>query len=202
MYPFIEVRYRNDARGSVDDVTLGELIESKRIKSFYRPSERRWVNVYLDRIRGKGETNIEGFLRRASDQQDRGTEKAENEQALPCEISAQEWFDKGFVTLHTSDDCEGAVRAFALSVRLNPNHARAYVSRALAYERLGNVQQAVEDYSKVITLTPDDPKVYYLRGLALRRVGMGDEAIEDLKRAADMRYRPAFTFLKSMGITF
>ena len=200
MYPFIEVRYRNDARGLVDDVTLDELIESKRIKGFYRPSERRWVNIHQDRIRGKGKTNVEGFLRRASDQQERGEEVAELEHTLPSKMGAQEWFDKGFVTLHTSDDCEGAVRAFALSIQLNPAYARAYVNRAQAYERLGNVQQAAEDYSRAIALTPDDPKLYYLRGLALRRLGMGKEATEDLKRAADMRYRPAFSLLKSIGI--
>ena len=96
----------------------------------------------------------------------------------------------------------GAAWAFACSIQLNLTYERAYVERALAYERLGNLQQAIEDYSRALLLNPADAKVYYLRGLALKRLGMGEEAITDLKKAADLRFRPACDFLKSIGISW
>ena len=117
------------------------------------------------------------------------------------QLSAKEWFDQGFLALHTTDDCEGAARAFAMSIQSNPTSERAYVNRALAYERLGNVQQAIEDYSRALVVGAHDGKVYYLRGLAFKQLGMGEEAIADFKKAADMRFRPAYDFLKSMGIS-
>ncbi|HOD36632.1 MAG TPA: hypothetical protein PLR20_12625 [Syntrophales bacterium] len=51
MDEWIRVRYRNNREGLVDDVTLNELIVSKKIKQFYRPSEKRWVNIETDPVR-------------------------------------------------------------------------------------------------------------------------------------------------------
>ena len=115
-------------------------------------------------------------------------------------VSAEEWFKQGFVTLHTTDDCEAAVRAFAQCIRIDPTYERAYVNRGLAYERLGNVQQSIEDFTRAITVDAGDPKLYYLRGIAFRRLGMDEEAFADLKKSADMHYRPAHDLLKSLGI--
>lgn len=99
------------------------------------------------------------------------------------------------------DDCERAARALAHSIRLDPTYERAYVHRAAAYERLGNAQQAIEDYSRALLLDPLDDEVYYLRGLSFRRLSMDAEAITDLKKAADLHYRPAYDFLKSIGLS-
>jgi len=52
MDKWIRVRYRSNREDLVDDVTLNELIVSKKIKQFYRPSEKRWVNIETDPVRG------------------------------------------------------------------------------------------------------------------------------------------------------
>lgn len=213
-YQLIRVRYRNDREGHVDSITLNELIESKRISHFYRPSENRWVDILVDPLRRRGETKVTGRLQRASDWEEENEEKEEKPRGLFArffrpkrkpptakELSALEWFDQGFVLLQTTDDYAGAVRAFALSIHLNPTYQRAYVNRALAYERLGNVQQAIEDYSRAVFVNPGDAKVYYLRGLAFRRLGMDAEAVADLRKASDLGYRPAYNLLKSIGIS-
>jgi hypothetical protein len=213
LHQLIHVRYQNSIEGPVDDVTLEELIESKRISHFYRPSEDRWVDILVDPVRSKRQIRVTEHLQRASDWEEE--EKVEQEprgffsrlfkrsrkRIVPGKhMSAREWFDKGFVMVHTSDDCEGAIRAFALSIQLNSTYERAYVNRALAYERLGNLQQATEDYSRALTLNPGDGKVYYLRGLAFRRLNMNAEAVADLEKASDLRYRPAYNLLKSTSI--
>jgi len=209
-YHFIEVRYRNGNEGFVDDVTLNDLIASKRIQQFYRPFEQRWVDVDVDPVR-RGTSRYRGPERRASGKD--GQEKEERPSGLlgslfrrhkhvaTLPLSAQEWFDQGFVLLQTADDCLGAARAFACSIQLNPKYERAYVERALAYEKLGNVQQAIEDYSSALLLNPSDAKLYYMRGLAFRHLSMDPEALADLKKAADLRFRAAHGFLDSLGIS-
>jgi len=50
-YRLIQVRYRTGREGLVDDVTLNELIESDRIRQFYRPTEGRWVDIHTGPVR-------------------------------------------------------------------------------------------------------------------------------------------------------
>jgi len=217
MYNLIQVRYQNNVQGLVDDITLEELIQSKRISHFHRPSENRWVDTSTDPVRKTGEVNLAGRFRRASDWEEEQDEEEEQkprglfsglfkrrkEVITPKKpLGAHEWFEKGFLMLRTTDDCEGAIRAFALSIRLNPTYDRAYVNRGIAYEKLGNVQQAIEDYSRAIFVNPDDAKVYYLRGLALKRLGRDEEAVADIKKAAGLRHRPACDLLKSERISW
>ena len=50
----VHVRYISNAYDVVNDVALDELIAANRIKAFYRPSEKRWVLVGTDAVRGIG----------------------------------------------------------------------------------------------------------------------------------------------------
>jgi hypothetical protein len=43
-HELIQVRYGSGREGSVDDITLNELILSHNIGQFYRPSQERWIN--------------------------------------------------------------------------------------------------------------------------------------------------------------
>jgi hypothetical protein len=216
LHQFIYVRYQQSREGRVDDITLGELLESKRISHFYRPSEEKWVDVSVDPLRRRGETNVSGYWRRASDREENGREKEKKYRGFfsgffksskgpppqKKQLSALEWFEQGFAGLHTTGDLGGAARAFALSIRLDPTNHRAYINRGLAYQKLGNMQQAIEDYGKAISVNSDDGKVYYLRGLALKRLDMHEEAVTDIIKAADLGYRPAYDFIKSERISW
>jgi hypothetical protein len=200
----IRVLYRNDRRGSVDDITLDELIRSQKISRFYRPSEKRWIDIFVDPVRGSGQTHGAGGLeRRDTDWEEENEQRAREEKSGVFRkvfmrlkkhpprktLSAQEWLERGFFALRITDEYWGAARAFALSIRLNPQYQKAYLHRGRAYEALGNLQQAIEDYSTAIALDPKDERVYYLRGLVLRRLGMTMEA------AADLQHGPARTLL-------
>ena len=211
MSQLIRVLYRNGEGGKVDDVTLNELIRSNSIKQFYRPSENRWVDVSGDTVR-RGEARYKGPERRVSyrkgDKQEEEKPRGlfarlfqRREKPAPQkELTAGEWFQQGFVMLHSTGDHRGAMRAFAKAIQLDPTYQRAFLNRGIVSEYLGNSQQAIEDYTRAIQLAPDDAKVYYARGLALRRLGKELEAIADLKKAADLQYRPAIDVLKQLGI--
>jgi len=47
----IEVRYQNETHAFVDDYLLDDLIRSRQIQHFYRPSEKRWITIGVDPIR-------------------------------------------------------------------------------------------------------------------------------------------------------
>ena len=201
MDELIKVRYRNNREGLVDDVTLHELIVSKKIKQFYRPSEKRWVNIETDPVRRETRFYNGSDRRRQQKSVPGGTYreilsnylKGKNSKRL----TAQEWFEKGFALLFTYGHYEEATRAFACAIRMDPRNARAYLDRGMAYERMGNVEQALADYDRAIELLPEDAKAYYIRGLTFQRQGRYREAKQDLTFAAELGYRQARDALRS-----
>ena len=50
----LRVQYQDNRYGEVDGPTLDRLLLGKTLRQFYRPSEKRWVDVYRDPIRGLG----------------------------------------------------------------------------------------------------------------------------------------------------
>ncbi len=51
---YIRVAYRNKNFDYVSTKQLATLLARKEITHFYRPSEKRWVNVRIEDIRGMG----------------------------------------------------------------------------------------------------------------------------------------------------
>jgi Flp pilus assembly protein TadD len=199
MHILVQVRYRNNREGLVDDVTLNELILSDKIKQFYRPSESRWVNVDDDSIRAKSNGH-KGPERREANKTAKKEEpvglisRLLRRKAKEKVLSAQEWFEQGFSIMYTTSNYQEAIRAFASSIQLDPTNARTYLNRGMAYERINNMQQAIADYSKAIELVPKDAKAYYIRGVLLWRLGDA-EAMSNLRTSAELGYRLAKDFL-------
>jgi|APFre7841882654_1041346.scaffolds.fasta_scaffold22225_1 tetratricopeptide (TPR) repeat protein len=211
-HKLIQVRYCSGLEGSVDDITLNELILSHKIGQFYRPSQEKWIDIEIDPVR-ISKSQYGGPERRELEEEE--AEQLEEKPhgllsrilrlkrkpiALKKALTAEDWFERGFQALHIVNDGKGALRAFAKSIDLDPTYQSAYLNRGITFEIVGNLQQAIYDYSKVIELAPGDAKVYYLRGLASKRLGMDDEAIKDLKEAASMGHRQAMDFFKSKGV--
>jgi hypothetical protein len=59
----IEVQFQDGSHAFVDDFSLEDLIQSRRIKEFYRPSEMRWIVVAGGAIR-KSQGGYQGLERR------------------------------------------------------------------------------------------------------------------------------------------
>ena len=208
----IQALYCHDRGGPVDDITLDELIRSQKISHFYRPSEDRWVDIFLDPVRGSGHTpGAERLTRRYADREEDNEQKAREEKSAGLfrgvfmrlkkhpprkTLSAEEWFERGFFALRNTDHV-GAARAFALSIRLNPQYQEAYLHRGLVYEAMGNLQQAIEDYGTAVVLNPKDGKAHNRRGRVLGGPDVTVKAIAGLRRAADLQRASARTLLAS-----
>ena len=202
MYKLIQVRYRNNREGLIDDVTLNELILERKIRQFYRPSESRWVDVEKDPVRVKSN----GFmgperreaLRPVKKEKPPGMISKLLRRKKPEKApSAEEWFEQGFVLLHTTDQYREALRAFASAIALNPGDARAYLNRGMAFERLDNIEQAIADYNRALELSPRDAKIHYIRGITYWRKDQAVEGLRDIRLAAELGYRQARNFLKA-----
>jgi tetratricopeptide (TPR) repeat protein len=202
----IRVRYQNGQEGLVDDVTLNELLLYKKISHFYRSSENQWVqaaNVTL-RLEEKAywgperRRPIYGVESESRNVQ-RGLlaklfKRTTDDVSKPT--TAQEWFETGYSLLIASGRYAEAIRAFAIAIRLDASHVRAFRNRGMAYKILGNLQQALDDFSRVIEMQPGDPKAYYLRGVLYWNQSRKAEALADLKTAEELGYQSARDFLK------
>ena len=186
----IQVLYRNARGGPVDDITLDELIRSRRITHFYRPSEERWVDIFVDPVRGRDHAPDGAHLkRRYADREEDNKQGAKSSTVFRGvftrlikprrALSAAAWLKRRFSAL---DDL-AAARAFASCIRLDPQRQEAYLHRGLVYEALGNFQQALEDYSAAIALDPSGQA----HDLVLGRPGVTAGAIAGLRRAADLQ---------------
>ncbi len=49
----LHVQYRNGTYDYVHNRSLDRLIEENLIRQFYRPSEKRWIDVETDPVRGR-----------------------------------------------------------------------------------------------------------------------------------------------------
>ncbi len=47
----IEVEYQDGRHAFVDDYLLENLIKSRQIKQFFRPSEKRWITIGMGPVR-------------------------------------------------------------------------------------------------------------------------------------------------------
>ena len=71
-------------------------------------------------------------------------------------------------------------------LKLDPENAEAYYERGKAHRRLGNFQQAIEDFSEVVRLNPNHAAAYNYRGLVYKSLGQIDQAFSDMMEAATL----------------
>ena len=116
-------------------------------------------------------------------------------------------FQLGEEQLHAGK-FQDAIKSFTKAIELHPN-AKAYYSpqvsnyyelRGLAYARLNEFKQAIDDFDNAIKLNPDFTEAYYNRGGTYGKTGDDKKGIDDIKTAAKMGYKPAQELLKINGV--
>jgi hypothetical protein len=60
----LHVRYGNEKYDYVDSRAIHGLIRLRRVRMFYRPSEKRWIDVDLDPVRKASNIDYDGMERR------------------------------------------------------------------------------------------------------------------------------------------
>jgi tetratricopeptide (TPR) repeat protein len=98
------------------------------------------------------------------------------------ELSAVDWFDKGFNT----KDNNIKIDYYNNAIQLDPQYIEAFNNRGLAYYDLVNYYEAIQDYSKAIELNPQAVEAYANRGVAFNKLGKYDEAFRDYNKAIEL----------------
>jgi tetratricopeptide (TPR) repeat protein len=106
------------------------------------------------------------------------------------ELTAQEWFERGF---NTSDHDE-ELRFFSEAIRLKPDYGLAFYNRGWARQAKGDLEGALKDYNEAIRLKPDYADAFHNRGIVRKDKGDLEGALKDYNEAIRLKpdYAEAF----------
>jgi tetratricopeptide (TPR) repeat protein len=106
-------------------------------------------------------------------------------------LSAAEWFEKGFAESSIAGREKEAIEALTKAIELDPRHWMAYMIRGGIFVDLKDYHQGIKDYDKVIELWPKDSYAYVKRGEAYDAMGNSERAIKDYDKAIEADPRSA-----------
>lgn len=75
------------------------------------------------------------------------------------------------------------INEMTMTVKSNPQDVDGFVSRAKAYEELGNKQDALNDYNVALNIDAKNEKALIARGMLLAEMGKNKEALKDFSAA-------------------
>ena len=84
---------------------------------------------------------------------------------------------------------------------LNQLNYEAYYNRGMAFEKMGQLDNAIKNYNKAIDLNPAFYQVYNNRGILYGKAGIYPKAIEDFNQAIILNPKCAFAY-NNRGFTY
>jgi len=91
------------------------------------------------------------------------------------------------LALTTTGDLDGAGRAFAEALRLNPKYADAHINSGNLVRRQGNIEAALGHYRQAVTLQPAHANALCLLGTLLDERGEHEQALPHLEKAIKLQ---------------
>lgn len=80
-------------------------------------------------------------------------------------------------------DSEQSIQYYNQALKLNPRYPEAFSNKGLAYEKLGQFDDAVACYDKAIEINPKDARTYYNRGGVRAQRKQWNKAVNDYNKA-------------------
>jgi tetratricopeptide (TPR) repeat protein len=108
---------------------------------------------------------------------------------------AEAYFWLGWLYQGPMGNSDKAIADYEQALKLQPDYAKAYYNRGLAYYRKGDYDRAIADFTQALKLQPDYATAYYNRGNAYYSKGDTARAIADFDRALKLKpdYAEAYT---------
>ena len=82
---------------------------------------------------------------------------------------------------------QDAVEQFTRAIDLQPDYDKAYLARADAFEKLGMIREAAEDYDRAATFLDKDQEVFYQAGRLYFELAEYEKAIERLDKSISLK---------------
>ncbi len=127
---------------------------------------RGWRTQYLNRPLDAVVHPVSESARQVTDEHQTAANEAHV--VTEKELTAQEWFERGYVFATQAKNFEEAIRCFSEAIRLQPDGVGAYYNRAIVRRDNNDLQGALADYNEAIRLQPDSAEAYYNRAIVRR----------------------------------
>jgi lipoprotein NlpI len=141
----------------------------------------KFLNVPLDAVLHPVSVTVQKEVKKQQ------VSASEATQIKEKELTAQEWYEKGF---RLDDNSDEEIYCYTEAIRIKPDYAEAYYNRGIARKAKGDLDGAIKDYTEAIRIKPDHASAYINRGSARREKGDLDGAIKDYTEA--IRIKPDF----------
>lgn len=172
------------ASPTADKVFTGKISALKNYNGLRLPAE--YFFEAMDKLRVSFlNTPIDTTLLPISNQALKVTEnqKSAANSAEPVktnELSALEWFEKGF---RLNNNSEEEILAYTQAILLEPSFAEAYANRGMAKKAVKDIDGAIFDFQEALRLKPHFAEVYNYLGETYADKGNFDIAIESFTKA-------------------
>jgi tetratricopeptide (TPR) repeat protein len=163
---------------SISDQLTGKLGQLKNYNGLNMPVDyfseamerirEKFLNVPLDAVLHPVSATVQKKVKKQQTSASGATQVKEKE------LTAQEWFEKGY----KSTDSDEKIYCYSEAIRLKPDYDIAYGNRGYAIvESNGNLDLALKDLDESVRLNPNNPVVYNNRGRVYAKQGKNDKAI-------------------------
>jgi Flp pilus assembly protein TadD len=103
------------------------------------------------------------------------------------QLTAQTWFERGYVFAIETKNPEEAVRCFLEAIRLDPNLDAAYNNLGASLDELKRYDEAQAAYRKAIELNPAEATAYSNLIILLRLIRRGEDTIPLLEKLIEIK---------------
>ncbi len=110
-----------------------------------------------------------------------------NAKQQPDLESAESYVNRGNAFAQHQNQYSQALSAFNAAIEIDPDYAKAYISRGYLFKLYGQYAQAITDFSTALVLQPQAVVVLLNRGETYLKTGQYDKAIFDSTRAIEIK---------------
>lgn len=124
-----------------------------------------------------------------------GEKERQKFQSAPTNnLTAYEWFSKGYEAQTVFQDFNKAVEFYAKAIELDKNYSTAYNNRGSAYDEINQYESAIKDFTAALEIEPENAVTLNNLGLAYEHSGLIEKAIETYTKSIAIQPRNAITF--------
>lgn len=124
-----------------------------------------------------------------------GEKERQKFQSAPTnDLSAYEWFSKGYEAQTISQDFNKAIEYYTKAIELDKNYVTAYNNRGNAYDEIKQYENALKDLTLALKMDAENATTLSNLGLAYDHSGLLDKALEMYAKSITINPRNAVTY--------
>jgi tetratricopeptide (TPR) repeat protein len=99
---------------------------------------------------------------------------------------AKEQLKTGLSYLMQYNQPNESLRYFDEALAIDPAFGEAWLSKAVAYNNMGQYADAIACYDKALEIEPDNVAIWRMKGMTLQNSGKPDEAAECFRKETEL----------------